>query len=179
MPDSELLKQLISTPSWSPSLQITLLFSLSMNRIISVHKISGKQNHIVFIWLISFILISSKFIFVAACARILVHFEGQEILCYVSVAHFLDPVGYRWIWGGAASTFWLFRTCKVPFMFLFSSFGQCYIPYCECYHTLLHSGCTIVRFPWVQHEGSAIPISLPTLASLLITAILGRNPLAF
>lgn len=100
MPDSELLKQLISTPSWSPSLQITLLFSLSMNRIISVHKIPGKQNHIVFIWLISFILISSKFIFVAACARILVHFEGQEILCYVSVAHFLDPVGYRWILGG-------------------------------------------------------------------------------
>lgn len=99
MPDSELLKQLISTPSWSPSLQITL-FSLPMNRIISVHKIPGKQNHIVFIWFISFTLISSKFIFVAACARISVHCEGQKILCCVYVAHFLDPVGYRWIFEG-------------------------------------------------------------------------------
>lgn len=143
MPDSELLKQLISNPSWSPSLQITLLFSLPMNRIISVHKIPGKQNHTVFIWLVSFTLISSEFIFVAACARISVHCEGQRILCCVYVAHFLGPGGYRWIWG-AASTFWLFRAWKVSSMFLFNSFGQCYIPYCECYHTLLHSGRTVV-----------------------------------
>ena len=99
MPDSQPLEQLISTRSWSPCLKITLLFSLPMNRIISVHKIPGKQNHIVFIWLISFILISSKFVFVAACARILVHCEGQRILCCVYVAHFLNPGGYRWIWG--------------------------------------------------------------------------------
>lgn len=149
-----------------------------MNRIISVHKIPGKQNHIVFIWLISFTLISSKFIFVAACARISVNFESRKILCCVYVAHFLDPVRYRFFWG-AASTFWLFRTCKFPFMFLFNSFGKCYIPYCECYHTLLHSGCTVVGSHGCRTR--VLPFPHPCLRSLLIliTAILGRNPLAF
>lgn len=109
-----------------------LLFSPSMNGIILVGKIPGKQNHIVFAWFISLRKVPFKvYLCWSMCQDFGSLWMSKDSLLCVDIAYFLGLVGYRWVFG------------QLP-LSGFDSSGQPYIQSCEWRHTLFHSGCTIL-----------------------------------